>query len=69
MIERFGDPDRLSSVSVSLVEDAAFGEGSRQLRTSIDGGRHHEGEPITGPLVGERLHQLPADTFGRAIVA
>ena len=30
VIERFGDPDRLVSVSVSLVEDAAFGEGARQ---------------------------------------
>jgi hypothetical protein len=29
MIERFGDPDRLLAVSVSLVEYAVFGEGAR----------------------------------------
>jgi hypothetical protein len=29
VIERFGDPDRLSSVRVSLVEHAAFGESAR----------------------------------------
>jgi hypothetical protein len=50
VIERFGDPDRLVSARVSLVESAAFGEGARQGGTGHDGGRHHEAEPRTGPL-------------------
>ena len=34
VIERFGDPDRLVSVRVSLVEHAAFGEGARSSAIS-----------------------------------
>src|SRR5713226_9117781 len=34
VIERFGDPDRLVSVPVSLVEHAAFGEGARSSAIS-----------------------------------
>jgi hypothetical protein len=30
VLERFGDPDRLLSVSVSLVEYATFGERARR---------------------------------------
>ena len=38
LIERFGDPDRLLSVRVSLVEDAAFGENARQDSAGIHSG-------------------------------
>src|SRR4029450_12164188 len=69
VIERFGDPDRFLSVSVSLVEHAAFGEGARQLGTRPDGGRRQEAKPLTGRLAVQRLHQSPANTFGPAIVA
>ena len=51
MFERFGDPDRLLSMSISLVEDTAFGEGARQVGTSHDGGKHREAEAFTGPVV------------------
>src|SRR3989449_8332843 len=68
VIERFGDPDRLLSVSVSLVEDAAFGESARQLGMRPDGGRRQEAESLTGPVVVERLHQFAGEMFGPAIV-
>jgi AraC-like DNA-binding protein len=51
VIERFGDPDRLLSVRVSLVEYAAFGEDARQDGPGIYGGKRREAEPLTGPLV------------------
>ena len=51
VIEPFGDPDRLVSVSVSLVEYAAFGEGARQDSPGIDSGKRREAEPLTGRLV------------------
>jgi hypothetical protein len=50
VIEPFGDPDRLLSVSVSLIDYAAFGESARQLGPRHGGGKHREAEPLTGPL-------------------
>ena len=55
VIEHFGDPDRLLSVSVSLVEDATLGEGTRQRGMRPDGGGRRKAEPLTGGLAGERL--------------
>jgi hypothetical protein len=69
VIERFGDPDRLLSVRVSLVKYAAFGEGVRQMATSHNGREHQEAEPRTGRLAVERRHPFPADMFRAAIVA
>ena len=48
VIERFGDPDRLLSVRVSLIKHTAFGEGARQLGTRHDSGKHREAEPLIG---------------------
>jgi len=50
VFERFGDPDRLLSVSVRLVEHAAFGERARQQSMRPDGRRRHEAKPLTGRL-------------------
>ena len=47
-IERFGDPDRLVSVRVSLVEHAAFGEGARSSAISSAISRS---EILTRPLL------------------
>ena len=69
MIERVGHPDQLPRVNLSLIEEAAFGERARQVRTRRDGRRHQEAEPLTGRLAVERLHDLTADIFGRAVVA
>src|SRR2546425_5626387 len=33
-----------------------------------DGGRRQEAEPLTGPVVVERLHQFAGEMFGPAIV-
>ena len=69
MIEPLGYPDSLLSVSVSLVEHTAFGEGAREVGLSHDCGEHYEAEPLTGRLVVYHVHQFPAGMFGPAIVA
>ena len=69
VIEPLGYPDSLLSVSVSLVEHTAFGEGAREVGLSHDCGEHYEAEPLTGRLVVYHVHQFPAGMFGPAIVA
>ena len=68
VIERFGDPDRLVSLSLPLIEDAALGERARDGGPRHDGGRHHEAVAAC-PLVAERPHQRPGDIFALAIIA
>ncbi len=51
VIEVFGDPNRLVSVSLSLVEYTAFGENARQVAVRHNGRKHGKPEPLTGRLV------------------
>ena len=68
VIERFGDLDGFLSMSVSLVEHAALGEGARQIAMGQHGGKHRDAKPFAGPIGLERLHQPPTVVFGTAIV-
>jgi hypothetical protein len=69
VIERFGDPDRLFSLSVAFVEYAAFCERVDQGGASHEGGRNYEPEPLTRPVVVQRPDHFPGDILGPAIVA